>query len=229
MDALPVCDPDPPMRIKLPSCDSGGFPASCCTRSWLSFSDHERASMSPCTRTSPGAPALTCASPLPFVNSIRTGPCTVKVLSNVPSALDCGLHPASSKPAQVASKIQPSLLERVMCVFAAWWLATRTCAFTTPGHPSYQSYTRISNQKFPARQFLILWRRTSLRHQSSGNHRWQHCGMGRPLRNLKKGIQRTLAITFQIHSHKRKSGAFDALGNLPRNVRLKSPRQFVRS
>jgi hypothetical protein len=45
---------------------------------------------------------------------MRTGPFTVKVLSNVPSALGCDLHPASSKDVQTASDIQPSLCERVI-------------------------------------------------------------------------------------------------------------------
>jgi hypothetical protein len=49
---------------------------------------------------------------------MRTGPFTVKVLSNVPAALDCGLHPASTKAAQAASEIQPSLCKRVMGMFA---------------------------------------------------------------------------------------------------------------
>src|SRR6202789_3707895 len=73
-----------------------------------------------------------------------------------PSALDCGLHPASTKAAQAASETQPSLCERVMCVFAVSWLASRTSRFATPGHPSYQRYTRKRNQKFPTRLVLIL-------------------------------------------------------------------------
>jgi hypothetical protein len=48
---------------------------------------------------------------------MRTGPFTVKVLSNVPSAPRCDLHPESSKAVQTASDIHPSLGERVIfCV-----------------------------------------------------------------------------------------------------------------
>src|SRR5271156_2839047 len=48
---------------------------------------------------------------------MRTGPSTSKVLSSVPSAEGCALHPASSRAAQAASEIQPSLCARVIyCV-----------------------------------------------------------------------------------------------------------------
>src|SRR5271155_3854862 len=105
------------MRIRLLSCESGGFDAISCARSWLFFSDHEFTSISPWTRTSPGAPALIWASPLPLVSSMRTGPFTVKVLSNVPSALGCDLQPARRRVVQAASDMQASLCERVIfCV-----------------------------------------------------------------------------------------------------------------
>src|SRR5580698_1538037 len=231
MDALLECVPDPPMRIKSLSCDNGGLAASCCARSWPSFSDHECTLMSPCTRTSPGPPALICASPLPLVNSMRTGPFTVKDLSNVPSALDCGLQPASTKAAQAASEIQPSLCERVMCVIAVSSLASRTSALATPGHPSYQRYTRKRNQKFPAGQVLILWQRTSVRHRLRGHRRRWFRETESPLRrlNLQKGIQRTLAIAFQIHGDKCEASGLHTLGNLPRDVRLKSTSELIGS
>src|SRR5271169_455403 len=103
--------PEPPTRIRLPSCDMGGFDCSSRTRSWLPFSDHECTWISPWTRTSPGGPVLTWASPLPLVMSMRTGPLTVKVLSKVPSAVVCDRHPASRAAAKSANKILERLRE----------------------------------------------------------------------------------------------------------------------
>ena len=71
-------------------------------RSWLSFSDHEFTSISPWTVTWPGGPAVTWASPLPLVSSMRTGPFTVKALSKVPSALGATCIRRGAEPARAA-------------------------------------------------------------------------------------------------------------------------------
>src|SRR5271154_3769926 len=111
MDTSLTCRPPAPTRTRLPSCDTGGFDSSSRTRSWLPFSDHECTWISPWIRTSPGGPVLTWASPLPLVTSMRTGPSTVKVLSNVPSAVVCDRHPASRTAAKSANEIQELLRE----------------------------------------------------------------------------------------------------------------------
>src|SRR5271156_6814906 len=188
MDApLLLCEPDPPIRIKFPSCDTGGFASSSCTRSWLPFSDHSCTCISPCTRTSPAGPVLTCESPLPLVSSIRTGPFTVKVLSNVPSALGCALHPASSpaksKVAQAATEIQPSLCERfIVCVRVL--LASCSSARSVSARPPFlpEIYENAQTE-VPARTTVP----------------------GHPSLDLQKGIERPLPVAFQIQSHKRKS------------------------
>src|SRR5271156_629041 len=221
------------MRIRLLSCDKGGFDASSCTRSWLFFSDHDCTSISPCTRTSPRAPALICASPLPLVSSMRTGPFTANVLSNVPSALDCGLHPANSpaksKAAQAASEIQPCLCERVIFVFAVGrlgisgtWNGSARPPFLSEIYEDKQpEVPRAAGFDFVAAHFSA----PSVERRSPMPAR-----RARLLRlNLEQRIQRTLPVTFQIHSHKRKPRALHAFRNLSRNLRLQSPRQFLRS
>src|SRR5271168_4380790 len=207
---LLLCEPDPPMRIKLPSCDTGGFASSSCTRSWLPFSDQPCAWISPCTRTSPAAPVLTCESPLPFESSMRTGPFTVKVLSNVPSALGSVLHPASSpaasKVAQAATAIQPRLCDPFIVYvrrFEAGFLGARNAGARPPFLP--EIYEK-AQPEVPARTTLPR----------------------RPSPNLQKGIERPLPVTFHIQSHERKSGAFHPFSNLACRLWIKPPRQFLR-
>src|SRR5271169_576732 len=211
MDApLSLCEPDPPMRIKLPSCDTGGFASSSCTRSWLPFSDHSCTCISPCTRTSPIAPVLTCESPPPLVSSMRTGPFTVKVLSNVPSALGCALHPTSnpakSKVAQAATAIHLNWCERfIVCVrrLGAGFSGARLASARPPFLP--EIYEK-AQPEVPARTTAPI----------------------PPSLDLQKGIERTLPITFQIQSYERKTRTLHAFRYLAQNLRLKPPRQFLR-
>src|SRR5271170_2189647 len=140
---------------------------------------------------------------------MRTGPFTVKVLSNVPSALGSVLHPASSpaanKVAQAATAIQPRLCKPFIVYvrrFGAGFLGARNAGARPPFLP--EIYEK-AQPEVPAR--TTLPRRPSL--------------------NLQKGIERPLPVTFQIQSRERKSGAFHALSNLARNLRIKSPRQFL--
>src|SRR5271156_165221 len=140
---------------------------------------------------------------------MRTGPFTVKVLSNVPWALGSVLHPASSpaanKVAQAATAIQPRLCKPFIVYvrrFVAGLLGARN-AGTRP--PFLREIYEKAQPEVPAR--TTLPRRPSL--------------------NLQKGIERPLPVTFQIQSRERKSGAFHARSNLARNLRIKSQRQFL--
>src|SRR3984885_629803 len=138
---------------------------------------------------------------------MRTGPFTVNVLSNVPSALGSVLQPANNNPAQAAAAIHLNLCERfIVCVrrLGAGFAGARHASARPPFLP--EIYEK-AQPEVPAR--TTVPRRPSL--------------------DLQEGIERTLPVTFQIQSHKRKSRALHAFGNFARNLRIKSPRQLFRS
>src|SRR3984885_3112488 len=137
---------------------------------------------------------------------MRTGPFTVNVLSNVPSALGSVLQPANNNPAQAAAAIHLNLCERfIVCVrrLGAGFAGARHASARPPFLP--EIYEK-AQPEVPAR--TTVPRRPSL--------------------DLQEGIERTLPVTFQIQSHKRKSRALHAVRNLARNLRIKSARQFLR-
>src|ERR1700732_1431741 len=92
-------------------------------------------------RTSPTGPAVTCASPLPLVNSRVTGPLTVYCRSKLPSTPECETQPAENEAVRTKNASHLFACVRVIELGVRLKMVSAEQSFLS-------SYTKTRNWKF---------------------------------------------------------------------------------